>query len=393
MTAAMNQIIPNGYKQTEIGVIPMDWDVKEINDLTISVSSGKSKTTSEMGDFPIYGSTGIIGHRKQPDYSGNKVLIARVGANAGTVNKVSGKYCVSDNTLMLTYRHDIDIDFSYYQLVNFNLNKLIFGSGQPLVTGSQVKKVTLPIPRDKQEQSAIATAISDADAFIEKLTKFVEKKKNIKQGVMQELLTGKRRLPGFNEKRETTILGKVANFEHGYGLSKSDLNDDGHCKCIHYGQLFTGYKELIGEIKSKTNINVNNFYSKENDVLMPTSDVTPRGLATASCIKENGVILGGGILVIRLNPEYDGLFLSYFITQNKNLVLQLVKGSTVFHLYAADLANLEVTFPKYEEQKSIAIILSDMDSEIEKLESQLNKYKNLKQGMMQNLLTGKIRLI
>ena len=85
--------------------------------------------------------------------------------------------------------------------------------------------------------------------------------------------------------------------------------------------------------------------------------------------------------------------MSYFITQNKNSVLQLVKGSTVFHLYAGDLTNLEITFPKHEEQKAIVKILSDMDAEIDKLESQLSKYRNLKQGMMQNLLTGKIRLI
>ena len=306
MTTLM-QTIPKGYKQTEVGVIPADWDVKEMKDFTLSVASGKSKTTNESGDYPIYGSTGIIGKRKQADYSGDKILIARVGANAGTVNKVSGKYCVSDNTLMVTYPPEIDINFSYYQLINFRINKIIFGSGQPLVTGGQIKSLVFAIPSNKKEQSAIATALSDTDALIEKLEKLIEKKKSIKRGAMQELLTGKRRLPGFSGKWETKKLGEVAEFDHGRDLPKSDLSEDGPYKCIHYGQLFNEYKELISEIKSKTHTNIGRFYSKANDVLMPTSDVTPRGLATASCIKENGIILGGGILVIRLHSGYDGL--------------------------------------------------------------------------------------
>ena len=133
-------------------------------------------------------------------------MIARVGANAGTVNKVSGKYCVSDNTLMVTYPPEIDINFSYYQLINFRINKIIFGSGQPLVTGGQIKSLVFAIPSNKKEQSAIATALSDTDALIEKLEKLIEKKKSIKRGAMQELLTGKRRLPGFSGKWETKKL-------------------------------------------------------------------------------------------------------------------------------------------------------------------------------------------
>jgi type I restriction enzyme S subunit len=200
-------------------------------------------------------------------------------------------------------------------------------------------------------------------------------------------------LPGFSGKWETEKLGDVADFEHGRNLPKSDLSEDGNYKCIHYGQLFTVYQELIRDIKSRTNVDEGCFYSKANDVLMPTSDVTPRGLATATCIKEDGVILGGGIMVIRFKSGYDGLYFSYFVSQNKTTILKLVKGSTVFHLYAGDLTNLEINFPSPEEQTAIATILSDMDIEIEKLESQLLKYQNIKQGMMQTLLTGKIRLL
>lgn len=207
---------------------------------------------------------------------------------------------------------------------------------------------------------------------------------------MQRLITGKSRLPNFTEPWENKRLDEVANFIRGKNLSKSDLKTEGKYKCIHYGQLFTDYNEVIKEIKSKTDIHYGQVYSKENDVLMPTSDVTPRGLATASCIKENGIVLGGGILVIRFKERYDGLFFSYFVSQNKSSILKLVKGSTVFHLYESDLKSLVVRFPKYEEQVAIAKLLSDMDTEIDQLQKQLEKYKVIKIGMMQQLLTGKI---
>lgn len=177
-------------------------------------------------------------------------------------------------------------------------------------------------------------------------------------------------------------LGEIVEFKRGRDLPKSDMSDEGTYKCIHYGQLFTEYQELVSDIKSKTNSNAGRFYSKTNDVLMPTSDVTPRGLATASCIKEDGIILGGGILVIRFNPGYDGLYFSYFVSQNKATILKLVKGSTVFHLYASDLANLEINFPQQDEQTAITAVLSETDALIENLDKLIAKKKAIKQGAM-----------
>ncbi len=123
-----------GYKNTEIGIIPVDWEVKKLEGIILSIASGKSNTKSQNGDFPIYGSTGIIGWQPYFDYEGEKNLVARVGVNAGTVNKVKGKYCVSDNTLMISYNKISNIDFAFYQLKSLKLNTLVFGSGQPLIT-------------------------------------------------------------------------------------------------------------------------------------------------------------------------------------------------------------------------------------------------------------------
>jgi type I restriction enzyme S subunit len=293
----------------------------------------------------------------------------------------------------LKARADIP-EFLFYA-IDRNKYFLAFDDGaqQTNLRKDDILKCLVAVPPTLREQSAIASVLSDADALITNLKNLIAKKRNIRKGAMQQLLTGKKRLPGFSGEWKTTNLGTVAEFYHGRGLSKDDLREEGSYKCIHYGQLFTIYKELIREVKNRTITNVGYFRSTENDVLMPTSDVTPRGLATASCIKEHGVVLGGGIVVIRFHNGYDGLFFCYFVTQNRTSILKLVKGSTVFHLYATDLANLEIHFPEYQEQIAISQVLSDMDEEIEALENKLSKYRLIKKGMMQELLTGRKRLI
>jgi type I restriction enzyme S subunit len=170
------------------------WELKSLGEICISVSSGTSNTTSVKGNYPIYGSTGIIGISENYDYEGDKILIARVGANAGTVNKVIGKYCVSDNTLILNYNTKmINTNFLYFYLIMLKLNKLVFGSGQPLITGGQLKNLEIPF-LELEEQTRIATILSDMDAELSALEQKLEKYKKIKLGMMQELLTGKTRL-------------------------------------------------------------------------------------------------------------------------------------------------------------------------------------------------------
>jgi len=127
---------------------------------------------------------------------------------------------------------------------------------------------------------------------------------------------------------------------------------------------------------------------------MPGSDVTPRGLATASAVQMDGVVLGGDVIVIRPNPmSFYGPFLANFIRMNREEVLRLVKGSTVYHIHAKDLSDLEVLLPPVNEQKAIAEVLSDIDDEIEALDKRLAKTRDLKQGMAQELLTGRTRLV
>lgn len=187
-------------------------------------------------------------------------------------------------------------------------------------------------------------------------------------------------------------LGSVATFRKGSGLPKSALRPDGRFRCIHYGELFTKYGPVIVSPKSRTSADLP-IRSTTGDVLMPTSDVTPRGLAKASAILQDGVVLGGDILVIRSNPaRVDPRYLAYVIRNDANQVLKLVRGSTVYHLYATDMRQFQLSLPAIEQQKRAADALQDVDDLIATLERLIAKKQAIKQGMMQQLLTGRTRL-
>ena len=188
-------------------------------------------------------------------------------------------------------------------------------------------------------------------------------------------------------------LGDYATFLKGSGLSKAQLVENGEQSCIHYGELFTHYGPVIDEVTSRCEPMDGGCRSTSGDVLMPGSDVTPRGLATASAVMVDGVVLGGDVIVVRPVKEFlCGPFLANVIRSNKSAVLRLVKGSTVYHIHAKDLADLPFMLPPLYEQEAIAEALSDADSAIEALDALIAKKRDVKQAAMQQLLTGRTRL-
>ncbi len=202
------------------------------------------------------------------------------------------------------------------------------------------------------------------------------------------LLTPNLRFPEFQgaEGWQQLPLGSIATFFKGKGLPKSALTPDGKTYCIHYGELFTEYQEVIDAVKSRTNLEENVFLSAKNDVLMPTSDVTPRGLAKACCLKSDDIILGGDVLVIRSDRQaVNGEFLARQIRHLERKVLQLVSGSTVFHLYASSMERLVLSFPDKHEQQKIADCLSSLDELITAQSRKVNALKTHKKGLMQQL--------
>ncbi|MDP2888656.1 MAG: restriction endonuclease subunit S [Bacteroidota bacterium] len=162
-----------------------EWEEKTLGNITLKIQAGKDKGEF-AGEFDLYGSMGIIGRCSNFTYDGNYILIARVGANAGTINLVSGKFCVTDNTLVLEVNQEIDVNFCFYLLLKQNLNKLVFGSGQPLITGGQLKSESICLPT-LPEQTKIANFLSAIDEKINCCTDQISKTDQYKKGLLQQM--------------------------------------------------------------------------------------------------------------------------------------------------------------------------------------------------------------
>lgn len=205
-----------------------EWQVTYLGEHLKSVTSGKSNTASDGDIYNIYGSTGSIGKSDNYDYEGDHILIARVGANAGSMYRVSGKYKVSDNTLIISLDSEADTSFVQHSLQEFNLNKLVFGSGQPLVTGGQLKKTKLAFP-SKPEQEKIAYFLTLVDERIVASERKCELLTRYKRGVMQQIFSQKIRFkkpdrtdyPDWQE-RKLSSLAVIKTGKKDANIAKED---------------------------------------------------------------------------------------------------------------------------------------------------------------------------
>ena len=389
--------VQKGYKQTEIGIIPEEWEVKELGNLSNIIASGKSNTEhNEDGIYPIFGSTGIIGYKNYFDYEGKKITIARVGANAGRVNFIDGKYCISDNTIFVEVNESSEIEFIDKYLRSINLNKYIFGSGQPLITGTILKNIQIPFP-SFPEQSSIATVLSDIDEYILSLERLITKKKAIKQGAMQNLLTGKIRLKGFEGEWVEKRIENYGCFVSGNGFP-----------LMHQGRQSGKYP--FYKVSDFSNAGNEFVFNKANNYI---SQAMANKL-NCNIIPQGAIIfakIGAAIFLERKRQNYcdccidnnmmafvgyanrcDSKYLMYLFHTFK--FGDLVTATALPSLSGTQVGRISRLFPPtLAEQTAIATILSDMDTEIEALQAKLNKAKQVKQGAMQQLLTGKIRLV
>lgn len=203
----------------------------------------------------------------------------------------------------------------------------------------------------------------------------------------------KLRFAGFDGGWEEKKLGDVAIFLKGKGISKDDISEVGKNKCIRYGELYTTYSEIINEVKSKTNISSDeSLLSKKNDLLIPSSGETALDIATVSCVKEDNILLGGDLNVIRLKEKQDGNFFAYYLSnfQDKQIA-ELAQGNSVVHLYSSSLKTLKVNLPSLSEQQKIAGFLGGVDEWIENLKKEKENFELYKKAMMQKLFSQQIR--
>lgn len=199
------------------------------------------------------------------------------------------------------------------------------------------------------------------------------------------------RFPEFQGVWEKHNLGEIASFSKGKGISKADIVEDGATECIRYGELYTTYGETIEEVKSKTNIDVDDLvFSEANDVIIPASGETQIDISTASCVLRGGIALGGDLNIIK--TDNNGVFLSYYLNNKKKLeIARLAQGISVVHLYASQLSLLELNLPTKEEQDKIALFVRSTDEKIQALKKKHSLLEQYKKGVMQKLFSQELR--
>lgn len=267
-----------------------------------------------------------------------------------------------------------------------------------LTNGKQLSAIEIPVP-PKPEQEAIAAALSDIDTLITNLEKLIAKKKAIKQGTMQELLSGSRRLKGFSTTWKSHRVGDLGVFYSGLsGKSKADFGS-GTARYITFMNVLAN---AIIDVRKLESVQVlegetQNAVAKD-DLFFNTSSETPEEVGMCAVLTEHleNTYLNSFCFGFRItNAEMYPLFLSYFFNsqEGRKIMSVLAQGATRYNLSKTYFSDTIITVPEKGEQIAIASILSDMEDEIEQLHTKLAKYQYIKSGMMSELLTGRIRLI
>ena len=340
---------------------------------------------------------GLSQARILPENSLLVTCIASIGKNG--ILKVKGACNQQINAIIPNDK--FDIDYLYY-LFNYNKNYLLANAGitaTPLISKKEFEKFEFSVETNITIQKQISRVISDMDLLIENVEKLIGKKKLIKQGVMQELLTGKKRLPGFSKEWKQTELGSLGKIYNGLtGKTKNDFGW-GNSKYVTFLNVLKNRK-LNNKLFEKVNINKTQNFIKHGDLFFNTSSEIPEEVALCSAFmdetNENVAVNSFcfGFRLNNINTVYPLYLADYFRSNDgRKKIVEIAQGSTRYNLSKEYFLKLLIPMPEYEEQKAISTIISDMDEEINFLKQDLEKYKQIKQGMMEQLLKGKIRLV
>ena len=309
--------------------------------------------------------------------------------------ELNGNFVASTGYAQIRTKQNRDFIFQYLNFDTFT-KKVIekcTGSNYPAINASVFSNLMILLP-PLDEQEKIAEILSTWDEAINLTINLIESKKQFKKALMQNLLTAKVRFPEFKDEWIEVTIGELFEFKKGQGLSKEMLDTNGKFECVLYGELYTTYDEIIENVKSRTNFQ-GSIKSKFDDILIPSSTTTGSiDIAIAAVILKNDVLLGGDINILRKkrNNIY-GKFVAYCITNIKNKELSsYAQGTTIIHLYAKDFKDMKIKLPNLKEQQKIAEVLTACDDEINLLNLKLENLKKQKQGLMQKLLSGKVRI-
>ena len=410
-------MIPNGYKETEIGVIPEDWDIKYLNDFGDVISGGTPTTsikeywngnifwctpsdiTSTKGKYIFKTDRSITDKGLRNSAATllptNSILLC-TRATIGEL-KLSGAPMATNQGFKNLYSNGSgNIDYLYYllQTKKQNMIELAIGSTFLEISKKALCSIALQIP-PIMEQECIAEALSDVDSMISSLEKLIAKKKAVKQGAMQELLTGKKRLPGFTGEWHHEPFGKLCTICRGGSprpIQDYLTTSDSGINWIKIGDVKPNAKYITSTQEKivESGVSMSRRVYKGDFILSNSMS-----FGRPYILKLDGCIHDGWLAIQDYQVAFDTDFLYYVLGSNYvfEQYIQMAAGSSVQNLNKDKVAKLDVFVPPMEEQSAIASILSDMDNEIEALEQKLEKTRQIKQGMMQQLLTGKIRLV
>jgi type I restriction enzyme S subunit len=397
-----------GYKHTEVGVIPVDWNIKPLGEV-VTFLDGKRRPVKDTdrakmrGSYPYYGASGIVDYVNDYLFDDELILLGEDGENILSRNcrlafRISGKVWVNNHAHVLKPNSEVSIGFLADYLESLNYERYNSGTAQPKLNKLTCSNIPIVLPPSRAEQEAIAAALSDADVLIESLEQLVAKKHHVKQGAMQELLTGKNRLPGFTGDWKKRQLGEViAGCSSGATPYRGRTEYyNGTVKWITSGELNYNWisdtlEHISEEAADKTNLKVH----PVGTFLMAITGLEAAGTRGACGIVGSPATTNQSCMAIYPSAELKTEYLyHYYVLRGNELALRYCQGTKQQSYTAKLIKILPIDLPpSVEEQIAIAAVISDMDAEISALEAKLAKACQLKQGMMQELLTGKVRLV
>lgn len=414
-----------GYKQTEVGSIPEEWDVLPLAALgTFSKGQGIRKSETATGDVPCvrYGEIYTLHHdvvrsyyshisrtvaRTSKRLSKGDILFAGSGETKEEIGKavafVDDREAYAGGDIVILSPRSASSEYLGYLLNSPRVTrqKASRGQGDAVVhiSASALGAVVIPVP-PVSEQRAIAAALGDVDALLDGLDRLIAKKRDLKQAAMQQLLTGRTRLPGFLGEWESTSLGA-----HGvtYGGLVSKRKEDFGAGDARYVTFMNVMSNVVVDSSALGRVRVSSSESqtlvRQGDLLFNGSSETPEEVAFCAVLLEDVPELYLNSFCFGYRPHarlgVDPLFLAYLFRSRvgREMVKSLAQGSTRYNISKSALMGAQVALPQLTEQVAISSLLSDMDAEIAALEARRGKTRALKQAIVQVLLTGRVRLV
>lgn len=379
---------------------PKDWEEKKLGniiDLYDNLRVPVSKDKRTHGRTPYYGANGIQDHVLGYTHYGEFVLLAEDGANSLAeypIKYITGKAWINNHVHVVSGKSNIaDTTFLSYALKKVNYENILVGGTRAKLNGKTLKNIEIVIP-PFPEQQAIADALTAFDTHINNLAKLIEKKKMIRDGAVEDLVSGKRRLAGFSGKWESKSLLDIAIILNGLTYKPEDVRP--------YGKLVIRSSNIKdGKLVYIDNVYVDEAKSTSEDVAIGDVIICVRNGSSAligksAYVQENiDATVGAFMSNIRCHNTHLSKFFYYFTkTETFKDFINEVLGATINQITKSDLKRLKFAIPlSLYEQQAIADILTAMDKEISDLEEEKEKYIALKAGAMDDLLTGKIRLV